>query len=418
MNDFIEQQILSCEKGHHEAAVDSARCMEVREVASGSTAAAAGIRRKDLLVTVDGIDAAATEADKGFGPASEHLYVFVSPGRQERITLRATAFPIGISLQPTKRAIYERFNPSEPDYGDLRLLWDAGAFDLLEELAAPLVEGKGGLLRSLISKGDRNSPALILLAAARCERGRMDAGMKMVDEYLEKYSHYWTQEFTALGVYYMGRRLEADGDTHEALEMYREAFRMNDSARIARAVEKLAGEVPVKTSRWEGQAFPKRYRLPTLAGAEQEAGLDSTLEKIQEGSLMTICLLATYRGNGPYNDFMGRYVNFRATTGGLLDQLHVLTMETERRADRPYWYEAEDRALHDGVPASVLLDGSGEVTLEIDPDGSPHVLLLDNTGRVLHEGWPDEISLWKCINAQTGAMTANSANLAGTTTTG
>ena len=72
-------------------------------------------------------------------------------------------------------------------------------------------------------------------------------------------------------------------------------------------------------------------------------------------------------------------------------------METERRADRAYWFENEDEALAQSLPLEVLLDENGEVTSVVEPKGSPFIVALDRSGVVLVEGAMEQIDLWDAL---------------------
>src|SRR6185295_5781571 len=116
------------------------------------------------------------------------------------------------------------------------------------------------------------------------------------------------------------------------------------------------------------------------------------------GELFAVCLLATYRGNGPYNDFMMRYLNFARWFAPFLKGLHVVTMERERPKDRPHYLRGEDAVVEAGLPLERLLE-DGELTAVVEQAGSPFVVLLDRDKCVLAEGELSSVELLSSVAA-------------------
>jgi hypothetical protein len=117
---------------------------------------------------------------------------------------------------------------------------------------------------------------------------------------------------------------------------------------------------------------------------------------IGEGEVLGVCLLANYRGNGPYNDFMWRYHNSATWFPRFLRGLHVLTLEPERHPDRPQYFHGEDQVRADGLPLEMLLE-DGHVTAAVQQTTSPLVVLLDRHRRVRYEGDLGSVDLWNTL---------------------
>ncbi|GEM_PF-4491518 len=86
---------------------------------------------------------------------------------------------------------------------------------------------------------------------------------------------------------------------------------------------------------YQGKALPVDHGLPVLGASGQEVSFSRTLKRMGAGQLLTVCTLGSYRGNGPYNDFMDRCHWFTETLGERLHELHVITSnaEKEKHAD-------------------------------------------------------------------------------------
>ena len=120
-------------------------------------------------------------------------------------------------------------------------------------------------------------------------------------------------------------------------------------------------------------------------------------DRLDAGQVLIVCLLATYRGNGPYNDFMDRHLGFARHFGEFVSGLHVVTQASERPADRDYWFTNEDEALAQNLPVEILHDADGEVTHAVEPTGSPFVVALARDGTVLTEGALEQVELWDAL---------------------
>jgi hypothetical protein len=113
-------------------------------------------------------------------------------------------------------------------------------------------------------------------------------------------------------------------------------------------------------------------------------------------------LLASYRGNGPYNDFMHRYHNFGTWFQDYLPDLHVITMEKERPEERPHYFKAEDAVKAAKLPLQMLLE-DGSLSAQVRQSRSPFVVLLDRAGLVRYEGELDPVAMWSAAAAMDGA---------------
>jgi hypothetical protein len=125
--------------------------------------------------------------------------------------------------------------------------------------------------------------------------------------------------------------------------------------------------------------------------------LADALAALGHDQLLCVCLLASYRSNGPYSELLQRWRNFMAYMGEFLGGLHVLTMETKRHPNREYHYECEARVRALGRPFHLLHEHDMGVVRVIEPPGSPAVFLLDRTGTVVYHGRLDAVDMWDVL---------------------
>jgi hypothetical protein len=388
MDDFIRAQVKGLKRTPNVRLPRPAECMIVAKLAPRSLAAHVGVGVKDLLVSLDGQPAASLAPQTSALRAPEHRWVFYSRPRHELIELQATGIEPGVELRHTTDGIKERYQPAKSSPSDLEALWEARDWAALENLSAATLAAYGR---------DRDTPALVLLGAALLETGRRAEGAKLVDEYVASYAPHWTMNFAGIGFYYQALGRLERGERDSGLALLHKAFEHDRCPRLADALEKHAGtRPPLEDRRWLGRDFPVRYRLPRLAAPDQRVDLDPALAALGESEVFAVCLLASYRGNGPYDDFMRRYHNYATWFPRFLRGLHVLTMEAERYPDRPHYFRGEDEVRAGGLPLELLLE-DGSVTAAVRQTSSPFVVLLDRQGRVRCEGELESIDLWNTL---------------------
>lgn len=382
-------------------------CLRVDRVAQGSLAAAVGVVAGDQLAEVDGQRASEVDPALAEHFAARRSYRFYSPMSQEETRLEASGIALGIELSPTAQSLAAGFDPDDFDPESLYALWAQGEFAVLGRLSQQAVSRRtpSGLMGRLRGKSgdERNTPALVLLGAALYERGDRGKAQPLFDEFGSEYVDAWTQNYAGILEYYAARDALAAGDEEGALDLAWLAHEHCCCDRTAALVGELTGETPPRHPKlWIGRPYPASYHLPVLEpGALSDGGthaaLGTVLASMGEGQIFLVCLLATYRGNGPYNDFMRRFRNYAWFFPDNLRGLHVITMERERRVDRAYWYEAEDDCRRRGLPFDVLFDPDGEKTMALEPTGSPYVLAVDRNGVVLEEGQLEEVDFWVAL---------------------
>ncbi len=388
MEAFINAQVRQLARMPNVRMPRPSHCLMVTKMATPSLAAHAGVAPRDFLVSLDAVPA------KDLLPQTYMLrgrirnWVFYSRARHELITLEATGIEPGVKLQRTPDGIKEGYHPKSSPPSDLEVLWDARDFKGLEDLS-----------RKTLIASERDHPALAFLGAALYETGRKSEGIALVDEYVKHFASHWTMNFTGIAYSYLALDLLARGDQEAGLGMLHTAFEHHSCSRLADLVEKFTlTRPPLETPLWLGRKFPD-YRLPRLESEGPPLSSSEALAALSEKQLLGVCLLASYRGNGPYNDFMHRYHNFATWFGDYLKTLHVITMQRGRPEERPYYFKAEDAIKAAGLPLEMLLE-DGSLTAAVGQSSSPFIVLLDRAGTVRYEGELDPVDMWTVAAAR------------------
>lgn len=380
---FSDSHVRSVRHESETSPPDAAKCLEVVRVGRISPASRAGVTVKHLLVSVDGSPAAPQAEALPFERRQD--YVFYSRDLCQTTRMTTDGIEIGVALKLAPEAVKATYSPAKSDPEMLEILWEAGDWAGLERLAASTVKIR------------RDYPPLVFLGAAAFEQGRKAEGLDMIQEYLQNYARGWTTNFTAVGYYYTGQALLESNQIKDGLKKLQDAFQFHPFDRVAKAIESISGTRPAEAKNWLGQVLPA-YELAALDVGGGRASAVATLRSLKAHQRLVVCSLASYRGNGPYNLFMRRYLKYSAGFGEYLPQVHVITTNPERRPDRPHWYEAEDKARSAGVPMRILWDQSGRFTEGLRAHGSPQILVVDRRGKVLFEGSDlEEPELWDAI---------------------
>ncbi|MGE3808341.1 MAG: PDZ domain-containing protein, partial [Gemmataceae bacterium] len=335
------------------AAPDEARCLRVDQLAKGGPAGQAGVQAGDLVVEIDGVPAFECPLSLQATTRPPTRHDFFSRSRQELLKLETTGIDLGAVFKPTAASILGRYNPAAGFTGDpedLLELWQAGDWTALEELSLATVgvEKAGGLLgifKSARPRRDVNHPALLLLGAARYELGRHEEGIDLILDYHERFAPDWTMEYDAVAIHYMAEAVLAKDQRQQAVDLFQEAYSMGPYlSRIADRVEAIGEPRPQVVSKWVGQPFPVQYELAALdePNAPRYKFADAA-QALGDGQFLIVCLLASFRGNGPYDEFQQRYGHINTFLKDELPMLHVITASNEKPADRPNWFRGEER---------------------------------------------------------------------------
>lgn len=384
---FIESHVKALREEPAERALRPASCLAVTRVARRCVASRAGIAAGDLLTLVDGSPASRGSAKLYEDRAKKRLLTFDSRARKQTVELATTGIEIGVELDYTAEAIRARFKPDALDPSALERLWELGDCQALLELSRA----------ALAVKANQESPALLFEGVGLWESGQHAAGLERIRAYAARYGTNWTMNFGAIAIHYVGLEELRLGKKDAGLERLRGAFDYFPLASTADVIAEVTGtRPPLATPRWAGKRFPVDYSLPTLEGEKKTVGLAATLEAMSPEQRLCVCVLASYRSNGPYYDLLNRWHNFATWFGPFLAGMHVVTAEPKRYPHRPYHYAREDELRGLPLPFEVLLE-QREVSGALAPAGSPFVLLLDPQGTIVYEGDLDSADFWDAL---------------------
>lgn len=385
---FAKSLVMNYRRVAAKAEPPRARCLEVAKVEPGSLADRILLSPNDLLVSINGQSAATMAPQLWKQSARLREYIFYSPSSRERIELTAPAVEPGLELRRTPEMIRAVYKPETRDPEPLLELWHAGSWEALASLSA-----------AVLRASTPTHPAQALYGAALCETGQVEAGRQAIARYLHDGVRHWTVDYRGLCFYYVGLQRAEVGETAGAIEVLGAAFADLPSDRIADALVNLGQPRPTPAVLWTGRTAPTDYELRTLEGTPKTVTMSEALLELGEGEIFLLCLIGSYRGNGPYNDFMQRYRAYARDFKPFIRMLHVVTEVKDRYPDRPYYFEAEDKARAEKLPFELLHDPEITVRSEYQPHVSPFTMAINREGLILAEGDFEGPVLWRALVA-------------------
>jgi hypothetical protein len=404
---LINDRIFSTERTPGKPPRTPNQCPIVEKVAPVSVASHAGVQAKDLLVEVDNQPALNFDLDQLIDTKTRHQYRFFRPFAEEWLALTTTGAPLGIELGLSTPALVGRANSLASEWSDLTTLWERRDWRALERAARRTQEPRLYIrfVAFFLRQSFKRSPAMLMLGAALYEQGQYARAMPMIRDYYENLEDNWTMGFMAVARYYLGLDALERDDKETALHYLQEAYEYWELESIALRIEEITrASFPRAKSKWEGKSFPCAYALPREDG-RGTVSLAASLKKIEAHQVLVMCLLGMYRVNGPYHEFLKRYIRLARHFADILPELHVISERRQKDArktkeGREYlaaWIGMEDKAHEAGVPFVVLHDEAEEIGSAIDSPGSPHILALNSHGVVLHEGHMGDVDFWKLL---------------------
>lgn len=369
----------------------------VKKVSPNGPAALLGIEEGDLFYKINDINAADVEfCNAPYNEQKTYKVVVYLKQQGKRIYFESKTMHLGIELEKTNEAIEADFIKGSGIVDELILVWRNCNWKLLNKLADLYAsnEKKVSLARSK-KKASQNTPAVLFKGVALYEMNKKNKGIKLIKKYIDRFSHLWDMNFMAIATYYDALDTLEKGNEGVAVHLLHTAFSHYPHKQITDKIASLEHTLPQKTQVWQTKEFPVKYLLETINENPEKVSLEETLELLKPCQVLVLCVLPESRGNKKYNDFMNMYIKYAHHMKEVIYGVHVIAGKNEKRIDRPYWYEAEDKVVsNDTMHISILYDANQEIIDTLHATECPHILLLNHFGKVLHEGWFNDVDIW------------------------
>lgn len=277
---------------------------------------------------------------------------------------------------------YER-EPFESADGLIQL-WDDEEYDFMKDaaLAAKKVPWWIKPLYWIFRTPTELPPVDLFLGIYEVEGGDMNRGYDMIEKYDEARYNY-TSDLHAMFLTYQALRARDCGNEGDYVDLITEA---HDSHKGSKRLNKMAANIGLITPEfgpWMDQTLYFEDALTYLEGGEGTTTLSEILNATPKNKITPLCLMPWYRGNGPYDDVLKLYGSMAPHIQDKLAPIVVVTGETEKRADRKFWYETEEKLLRMGRPIHLLHDHTQTYLDKFHLRGSPRLLFVDSSGKVI-----------------------------------
>ena len=211
--------------------------------------------------------------------------------------------------------------------------------------------------------------------------------------------------------YYQALKARDEGDTHSFKDRMWHVMKTNhDCARIKADAD--AGRVAyVPAGERLGHKYDPGFSMPHLEGGKGNGSLSEIFKTMSPDQILPICLMLTYRGNGPYNDGIKEYRAMYPHCKDKMMPMLVITNVSEKRADRPGWFEAEEALIKAGLPITVLFDESA-LFADGNLSGAPEYICVDNKGTVVwDDSLHDDCAYWTMLSGPAKQKPMNQGKL-------
>lgn len=393
---LCEAQILSAPTRSASKSPSLVDCVEVVEVAPRCPAQACGVEPGHLIVSINGRPVGAYQE----WPQEPRRFLVYDRADQSQTEFTLRPVDPGIRYELTPEAVISRFRPESHVPEELVRLWESGRFKELEQLSLKGLRhfGKSGLWDRIVKRPPVvDSPLTLLFGGALFEQGEVESGWQWIELYRDEFLTHWTLDYYAIVSFYEALLYHHENQMEAAIERLEQSYSEHPFDRTARLYQSWTGSAPPERPSMVGQEFPLGFNLPVVGG-QNALVLYELAQALPEDKLLCFCLMASYRGNGPYNDFMRWYRLNYPLLEQVVGEFIMVTMETHKREDRPHWFEEEDRLVAEGIPLRTLLD-DGALAEAVGQAAAPELYLVDRNGGVhVHHSHLGDTHLWTALD--------------------
>jgi len=370
-----------------------AKVQRVKAVAKYSIAAKLGLQEGDLLVKFNHQNGIKADLLHAVALIHHHRYTYYLKASKTWLKLRTNGVPLGVDLEKPVSAIIAEYD-ADDSQDDLVSLWGREEDQALQDLVFRWRK-KGILwLEQRFPKFGAaflNDVEVLFVGVVLYDAGEHVLGSTYIQRFMQEMDGY-TTNFGAIAVYYTGLEYKRLGEVEIGRSFIEDAYDRHSVDRIGCQLGLATDED--EADPWEGEIFPVNYTLPAIDNPGQSEQLEACTLHQDRHQLMIICLLGSYRSNGPYEYFMQAFLSLQRHFGKIFSGLHVVTASEHNHN----WLDSENRALDNGLPVSVLYDEGNRVADTLHISSSPNVFFVDKHRRIIcHDILTSEVDIWDLV---------------------
>ena len=401
----------------------------LRKVHPHSPAGRLGLQAGDILHALNGGIFDAEDLKKTFTPRSfgrAYTFDFLRPATRKKLRVKGKTFPFGAQYGQTVESFAVELRNGDPDPHDISQFWSSGPEGALAELwpyfeayNLRLVNHNGAPFDGALPQNitptaplahetvvwPGNFAWLALCAAHAGQWERAQRVLETVEDHFERSGEAGMMSMFAAMAYTRSMLAENRGFIEKAVDHMEQAIRMSPETQVLyRRLSKLTHQHETRPPSPLYGLKPE-YDLPrddpskTFIQSPGRMALEDTLKTLSPGELILVCVMASYRTNGPYVEGFERAHIPLARLNTRIKAVHVITSwDRATSRDLPHWPVMEPRLEKSGVAVSVLFDEDDSLGQQLCLISAPTNIVIDHTGTIIADGWlGDDEVLWKAL---------------------
>ncbi len=369
----------------------------IDKVALGSPADELGLKEGDLILKIN--DKPADEVDvlrlaiDGL-PINYHLYQASS---ETLIWADTLGLLLGCRYSKSTDALVRDIKAYADDYiFACMTLWQRADYDRLREACQP--NGVVGKILRLVYK---NPVYDLMLAVCDIEQGlRENQSSKVLNVFEREHNSDYTSDINGLVYYYRAKEATKQQDLAQAEDYAEYIGRFSPSyARLVEFVKSINADYLADESPNLDKQFNANNDLVHLDAERTTFTLSEILEKLPENTLLPICLMSSYRANGPYHDCIECYHAMQPYVKHKLSPLLVITDQIEASEHQQYWLRSENAAKKAEVPLNIVYDEQTRFAWDVELNTAPKFIVINKERQIVSdEMLSDEFSYWSMMS--------------------
>lgn len=372
------------------AGVDDVNAAIISLVAEGSPAQKLGLKAHDRLISIDGQPFTEQEdLDLTFRDSTV-TYEFYIRASSTILSIEIDPVPIGIVAAPSSHNLLESLRTDNfPGWEAFHILWKRRDWNILLEASEKAYSNNG--ISKIIRKAFKNfgkNPGMLYVGIALYEMDREEEGINIIIDFMNSIMNTCDTHEQALAYFYLSHWYGLIGHEEASIEYLKEADRDNANYFERISHEVYLKEIPpyVERYKWKGATFPIMYDLSVLQDEHEDISLEHALRRLNDNQLLPVCVMPSYRDNGPYNTAMSCYLSMYHYIADHVAPMHIILDELVTKPGNEWRLTGENSCKKHGVPFHLLHDPYRSVSRALALEFSPVFYFLDKSGTIVYDG--------------------------------
>ncbi|MCO7223028.1 hypothetical protein [Pleionea sp. CnH1-48] len=403
---YYKEHKFSCKTKEEKININLRAVKYVTKVYSGSPAEAFGLQPGDFLGTVNGVAAIDVDLSSIYDAKTNNHYFVHRASESRSFYIEGCHLPLGIEAENTTKNIVKSFEEGEFDDSELYQLWERKDWKSLLKASVHASNQENWFSRIFAKLLKLEVPGIAILThgIALYELGEKSKGLELIENYRDEHIDGWTTNWHALTFYYLGLAERENGNMEEAHKLlYTSEYYCRCD--VLHAMLLTFGIEESDKEPWTGEFFPIDFHLDNFEGTK-EYQLSKIIDGLEPNKLLYLCVMPSYRGNGPYNDRVATYEKLIDNFSDLTSPLYVISDKKEASETMPGWYiENEKKLLAEGKPLIQLYDEDRQVADVLDQSTSPNIYILNKQGKIIDSGLGFYYqNIWTLLEKEIGSV--------------